>query len=565
MTATFRRYCPVGLCLIILVLLVNIASAAHDIDEPLDAESQKTITKGVLNKQITIVPQLNKLNFGLGRYDGVSFYFKKSLSKIFFQDRSIEARVTDIEFEDMKIILNLFHPVLGDGTLDFVFEADLLSRITDADLQKILLTSVGNQNNLYVFADPVSKIYHSYTCLHTKNEDDLIRMTQAEAVQQGYRECSFCFRKVLYLPDLAVEKGIEQEWSVLLRDDEPLIEDSVLHRKMRDLGHRILGNWPLPLLGYEYSFHLVKSSEMHAIAMPTGKIFVSTALFEALENEQELEALLLLAIAHIELRHSLKQRQAKLAAAMNSDAIQQLVRAAGSVAGMFPGGGLIDTLGALPFNGSSDTRSSISEFGEDFNQEADGLAALYFDLHHGNRRNLVALIHKIQVAKLAEQLHPEHGHGPKDFNFNDRMKRVENTKFLYFAGEKSFVFKKKNQLPVELDLLYQSILENDNSLVVYISDRSLISDFTRANQGRTVAIKVQDQNGTQEFKLLEKFTTEDLWGARLTFRTSGKNNNRFVRDIKSITLELTNPGKSGDKRDDQFLEQLFFVKGRLEY
>jgi hypothetical protein len=58
---------------------VNTSGAYIDIHVPLDDESQEIITRGVLNKQIIIVPQLNKLNFGLGRYEGVSFYFKKML------------------------------------------------------------------------------------------------------------------------------------------------------------------------------------------------------------------------------------------------------------------------------------------------------------------------------------------------------------------------------------------------------------------------------------------------------------------------------------------------------
>ena len=566
--ATTRRYGSFGLCLIVLLYWVNISGAYRDILDPLDDKSQETITQGVLNKQITIVPQLNKLNFGLGRYDGDSFYFKRSLSKIFFQDHTITATVTNIEFEEMKIVLDLIHPVLGNGTLEFVFDHDLLSRLSAADLQKILLTSIGDENNLYVFADPESKIYHSFTCLHTKDEDQLIRMTKAQAADQGYRECSFCFKKVLYLPDLAVEKEIEREWSELLRDYEPLIDDSVRQTNMKNLGYRILENWPFPLLGYEYSFYLVKSSEMSAIAIPTGKIVVSTALIEALENEQELEALLLLAIAHIEMRHSLKQRRNILAVSKRSDAVQHLVRAAGSVAGMFPGGGLINTLGALPFYGSSNPRTSLSEFDEDFNKEADTMAALYFDLYHENRHNLIALIHKMQLERATRQLHPELGDGRDDFNFNDRIKRVKNTKFLYFSGEKSYILKKKKQLPVQMELLFQRILENENSLIVHINDRSLISDYYKGIDDKTISLLIRDQNGTQIFKLSKKFTTEDMWGAQLTFRGSGKKNKRFVQASNRIILELISPNRdkyAGDEHLEPTVEQLEFVPGKLKY
>ena len=79
-------------------------------------------------------------------------------------------------------------------------------------------------------------------------------------------------------------------------------------------------------------------------------------------------------------------------------------------------------------------------------------------------------------------------------------------------------------------------------------------DFSKANGDGTISILVQDKNGTQEFKLLEKFTTKDLWGARLTFKASGNNKQRFIRDTERIRLELTIPGKTGDRREE--LDQL---------
>lgn len=62
-----------------------------------------------------------------------------------------------------------------------------------------------------------------------------------------------------------------------------------------------------------------------------------------------------------------------------------------------------------------------------------------------------------------------------------------------------------------------------------------------------------------------KFSTEDLGGASLTFGASGKKNGHFIRDAKSIKLELTRPGKAGDSREEPIVEQFMFVKGKLEY
>jgi hypothetical protein len=559
------QYQKFGFWLMALLLIAGYCGASEELPDSFNEKAQKSITKAVVDNQFTIVPQLNKLNFGLGRYDGINFYFKKSLNKIFFQDRTIEVRVTAVKFDDLKVSLNLFHPVLGDGSLQFVFDHDLISRVTDEDLKKILLTSIGDENNLYVFADPESKIFHLFTCRHTKDESNLIRMTIDEARRQGFRECAFCFKKVLYLPDMAVEMEIEREWSELLHDYEPLMDGSARQRNMSNLGQRILRNWPTPLLGYDYSFHLIESRTMNAISIPTGKIVVSTALLEALENEEEREALLLLAIAHIEMRHSLKQYQLKLHASKDSDAMRNLVKAAGSLAGMFPGGSLIGTLGSLPFKASPGRHTSGSGFDEDFDKEADALAALYFDLYHEDRDSLSSLIQKMQLTQLTKFLHPELGDGGKEFHFNDRIKRLEDTKFLYFSDQNSFVFKKKNRLPLQLYFIYQSIIENESRLVLYIDDRSLLSDFSKANGGGTISIFVQDKNGGQEFKLLEKYTTNDLWGAQLTFKASGNNKQGFIRDTERVRLELTIPVKIGDRREERIVDQLMFVKGKLEY
>ena len=548
-----------------LFLFSNDSSADTNIRNSLSDNSQEAIAKGVLRQQIPIVPQLNKLNFGLGRYAGINFYYKKSLSKIFFQDRTIEVKITDIDFDDMKISLKLFHSVLGAGDIQFVFDEDLLSRASDKDLQKILLTTIGDENSKYVFADPPTGIFHLYTCLHTKDADKLIRLTKEEARRRGYRECPFCFNNILYLPDLAIEMRIEREWSERLRDYEPLMDGSPRQLYLSNLGKRVLRNWPFKLLGYDYAFQLIKSRRMNAIAIPTGKIVVSTALLESLEDEKEVEALLVIAIAHVEKRHSLKQYWTRLAVGKKSDTVRSLFKAAGSAASMFPGGSLIGTIGMLPFNGSEGKQSSFLAFENDYNKEADEIAALYFDLNYGNRDSLSALISKMQLAELALHLHPEFGDEGIEFDFNVRIKRVENTKFLYSPEGNSFVYRKKNRPPVQLDVLYQSVFGEENNVLVYLSDKSLLPDFNSANNRKTISLVIRDGNGKYEFKLLKKFTTEDLWGAQLTFKATGKKNRRFIHKIENVRLHLNDMPTANDRRGEQFWEYYTFVEGKLNY
>jgi hypothetical protein len=527
--------------------------------------SQKSITNGILNQPIRIVPQLNKLNFGVGSHAGINFYYKKSLSRIFFQDRAIAVKITDVKFDALQISLELFHSVLGTGDIQFVFDEHLLSRASDEDLQKILLTTISDENHAYVFGDPNSEIFHLYSCIHTKEKEKLVRVTMKEAKQRNYRPCSFCFRKILYLPNLAIEMQIEREWSERLRDYEPLMDGSPRQLYLSNLGKRVLRNWPFKLMGYEYSFQLIKSRRMNAIAIPSGKIVVSTALLESLENDKEVEALLALAVAHIEKRHSLKQYQRRLAAGRKSDTVKSLVEAAGSVAGIFPGGSLIGTIGSLSLGKLSGDQSSVLEFEKDFNKEADEIAALYFDLNYESRDSLSTLIRKMQIAELAEQLHPEFGDGRKDFYYNDRIRQVENTTFLKSASGQSFVFKKDNHLPIQLDVLYQSVLGEEKKLLVYLSDKSILPDFDTPSERIRISLLIWDSNGQHEYQLLEKFTIEDLWGAQLTFQASDKKSPPFKRNIEKIKLQISITAAAGNRREEHFVKYYTFDRGKLDY
>ena len=136
----------------------------------------------------------------------------------------------------------------------------------------------------------------------------MARIKREDAEQQGYRPSGFCFKKVVYLPDLAVEKAIEAEWAMRLRNYEPIEKKSANQTHLTQIGEKVLKNWPFKLLGYHYAFYLSSSSDINAFAIPTGKIIITTALFDSLDSDDELEALLVYAIAHVEQRHSLNPK-----------------------------------------------------------------------------------------------------------------------------------------------------------------------------------------------------------------------------------------------------------------
>ncbi|MGD9236933.1 MAG: hypothetical protein PVF09_09675, partial [Desulfobacterales bacterium] len=87
----------------------------------LNSASKDQITSGVINRNIVIMPQLNKLNFGFGRHKGIEYFYEKTLSRIFFQDKELSAKIVDVSIESSEIALELSHPVLGTGNIRFDF------------------------------------------------------------------------------------------------------------------------------------------------------------------------------------------------------------------------------------------------------------------------------------------------------------------------------------------------------------------------------------------------------------------------------------------------------------
>ena len=135
-----------------------------------DKKSKDQIKTYVLNKELAIMPQLNKLNFGFGRHNGLEYLYRKTVSKLFFQDKLLEARVMDAIIEGSDITLELSHPILGPGTIKFFFSRELLEQTTTEGIQKILLKTLGDENHQYVFSDPQSKLYHTWSCNHLTDQ-----------------------------------------------------------------------------------------------------------------------------------------------------------------------------------------------------------------------------------------------------------------------------------------------------------------------------------------------------------------------------------------------------------
>jgi hypothetical protein len=553
------------ICLIIISATWHPAAfGRNDADVFFDEKSKNQIISAVLNKELAIMPQLNKLNFGFGRYRGIEYYYEKTISKIFFQDKKLNAKIIGVSIEESEITLELSHPILGTATVNFSFSDKLLQQTTPQDIQKILLETLGNENHQYVVLDPASKLYHLWSCNHFADPSREARMKREDADQQGYRPSGFCFKKVAYLPELSVEKAIEAEWAMRLRNYGSIEKESEKQTHLSAVGEKVLKNWPFKLLGYNYAFYLSSSTEINAFAIPTGKIIITTALFDSLDKDDELEALLVYAIANIEQRHSLKNYYNCLEDQEYTNAIKKLAAVAGALTGP-AGGGISDALNlALP--GESCNPQSLIGYQSDYVQQADSMVALYFDIHKKERQGVVSLIKKLQFSELAVKLQPDlRLQNPQKIPDNTRIRRVENIKLKYFNEGNHFVLKRSGKPTVQLNLKYHQIFKKENNVHIYLDEKALLQ-LDQIKNGKTVMwLSITDKTGVRRFAHQKNLLTEDVWGVHLTFSASTSKKKKFLQDTEKIVLTVGPTRGPNDKLNDQPLKDYTFVPGTIEW
>jgi hypothetical protein len=522
-------------------------------DASFDSKSKETIIDGVLKKNLTIMPQLNKLNFGFGRYKGIEYFYEKTVSKIFFQDKKLEARVIDVIIEGPNITLELSHSILGTGTIKFFFSKELLEQSTSEGIQKALLETLGDENHRYVVLDPQSKLYHLWSCNHLSDPHLSARMKREEAEMQGYRASEFCFIKALYIPNFSVEVALEREWAMRLPNYKPIAKGSEKQALLTEVGKKVLKNWPIKKIGYDYGFYLSDNQRIDAFAIPTGKIIITSALFDSLAKPDELEALLVYAIAHIEQRHSLKEYYSCLENEEHAAAMKKLAAVAGALAG--PASGVISGALNVALPEASCNPQSIGGYQNEHVQEADSIAALYFDAHGKDKGAIISLIKKLQFRDLTKNLHPDlRLTSAKEFSYDDRILRVENTRFVYFKNGSNFILKREGKPPVQLDLICQRFYKKENKLLVYVDDKNLLALNQDTNSEMIAMLSVKDKDRKYRFELNDQFITEDLWGARLTFDALTPQTQKLLQDIEKVVLSV-NPAKKGP-RDGESSDKL---------
>lgn len=103
-----------------------------------------------------------------------------------------------------------------------------------------------------------------------------------------------------------VERSIgDKLYELQFKDNPDIVTDRAVNREMRALVEPLVRAAENP--DYEFKIHIMRDPTMNAFAMPGGHIVILTGLIEKTERPEELLGVLGHEMAHVTLRHSLKQ------------------------------------------------------------------------------------------------------------------------------------------------------------------------------------------------------------------------------------------------------------------
>jgi Zn-dependent protease with chaperone function len=526
---------------LVLLLVIDISHPSICFSEvEIDRPVKKEVEKRILDKEIIIVPQLNKITTGFGRGKSGEFYFIKTLNTLFFQDRNVTVKVTDISFEDDGVIFGLWNDTLGEGKIRIFFSEQGSPTLSADEIEEALKFSLAFEKNQQVVVNTNSKVFHLHTCNHLPESKDSEEMKMTEALSKGNKPCGYCFVKLIYMPEFRLERQLAIQGAAALRYTNPLVVDQSVQEYIQEVGNRVMNKWPLPFIGYKYRFQVVESNAPNAFALPGGHVMVSSALLNSVENEEELEAVLAHEIAHVERRHILRSYYLAIEEQQTRQALAAL---AGAVAGAAVASNnrnqsIAITAGAIgvALVGMKAIDVYYSGYHKDHEREADDLAILYFEQNSMDKKNLENVFRKFEYLNLATVYNPDPSSLTHPY-LEERIARVRQNEFQIF-NNKHFIYTASNRASVQLDLLYQHILGKNSSISVYINDYDLIAE------NHYVYLTIKDEKGSKVFALDNEYIVRDTWGAYLLFES--RDSDVVSKDVEYVTLETKNETETTD-------------------
>jgi hypothetical protein len=387
-------------------------------------------------------------------------------------------------------------------------------------------------------------------------------MKPLDAEKEGYRKCAFCFHRTLYVPDFPLEMALAREWSARIGGLGPFLLGTEAHALLDETGKKVLKYWPFPLMGYDYSFNLIQSDHVGAYAIPGGKVVVTTAFLDSLEHDEEIEAMLVRAVAHVERRHALRQFVERTKDIEMEKLGKGIAVAAGAVASLFAGP-MFEVLGVAGMLPSQVAPVRLLGYQPAFEDEADTLAALYFDALKKDRDILCSFLKKMQFLGMTQEMHPdtEEDETPA---MGLHPYRACHKKFKYFGKDGNFVIQSKGRSMARLRLLFQGIFQDENTLHLYVDNRKFVEIQKNTRNNMLISLSVKDRNGTHDFDFDKGTMLQDAWGVFLGFKRSEEKAPEHLDTVSSVTLTLKFDTQTDGMEEFAQINHFIFVPGAAQ-
>jgi len=337
-------------------------------------------------------------------------------------------RVIDANPENDHIELELQSSRLGRGRVDFYGTAPTAENFETWLDEVFEVTTAEDEFYRYV-GNRQSQTLHLRGANHLPATAEREPFREAaDGLAVGYHQCGVCFLQTPDVSDYETERGLAMLSLQQVRSTYYPLVDVERQEEVERVGARVLNGWPVPLKGYRYRFQVVDDDAVNAMAVPTGYIFVTRGLLDALESENELAAILAHEIAHVESRHSYR-----------------LWRNAQTTAGWM---GVISAVAGVTDNVADDIVTAMASFasnlflaghGRDRERESDLFASFYLhEMQIGDQ----PLLSSFKKLKFARDLVDPFGGGGGLFashpDIEERLARASATVTQPFSAENVF-------------------------------------------------------------------------------------------------------------------------------
>ena len=239
----------------------------------------------------TVPTRLNRL----GR-QGSTF----RIDKIKYESTHIEVRFETAS--EARVDIRVYDTTADDGR-----KPQLSQILVDEVLPAVLMTVFDfgtDPSPQPITVNQATGLIHRTGCNHLPPKDRRVSFESlADAERDGHRACPICFTDEVPvdLPEYTVVRRAAIEAARLYEIAFPLLADDAAQAEVQRVGDSVVENIPFEGLGFDYRFRIVESTVANAVSFSTGFVYVTSALFQSLEGERELQGVLAHEVAHCEL------------------------------------------------------------------------------------------------------------------------------------------------------------------------------------------------------------------------------------------------------------------------